>query len=54
MADDDFLEPDVPDYGDEDEYPRARGVDEELPAGEQDEGTGAVAPEEHIGLTPPD
>jgi hypothetical protein len=51
MADDDFLQPDVPDYGDEREHPQARDVDEELPGEELgDDG----APEDDLGLTPPD
>jgi hypothetical protein len=53
MATDDFLEPDVPEYGDEREYPQARDVDEELPEGDTAD-EGPLAPEEHIGLTPPD
>jgi hypothetical protein len=54
MASDDFLQPDVPEYGDEREYPQARDVDEELPEREPEGEEGAIAPEEHIGLTPPD
>jgi hypothetical protein len=50
-ADEDFLQPDVPAYGDEREYPQPRDADEELlerEADEEDEEAGA-APEEHIG-----
>jgi hypothetical protein len=53
MATDDFLEPDVPD-DEEGEYPEARDVDEELPEREAEGEEGPLAPEEHIGLTPPD
>jgi hypothetical protein len=57
MADEDFLQPDVPAYGDEREYPQPPDADEELlerEAREEEEEAGATAPEEHIGLTPPD
>jgi hypothetical protein len=58
MADEDFLHPDVPAYGDEGEYPQPRDADEELlereaHEEEEEEAAGATAPEEHIGLTPP-
>jgi hypothetical protein len=54
MAGDDLLKPDVPEYGDDDEYPQPRGVDEDLPDTEAEETEGGITPEEHIGLTPPD
>jgi hypothetical protein len=57
MADEDFLQPDVPAYSDEGEYPQPRDADEELlerEAHEEEEAAGATALEDHIGLTPPD
>jgi hypothetical protein len=54
MAGDDFLEPDVPEYG-ESESPHARDADAELPDRDSEgEAEGAIAPDERIGLTPPD
>jgi hypothetical protein len=57
MAGEDFLQPGVPAYGDEREYPEPRDADEELlerEAHEEEDEAGATAPEEHIGLMPPD
>lgn len=56
MAGEDFLQPDVPAYGDEREYPEPRDADEELLEREahEEEEAGATAPEEHTGLMPPD
>jgi hypothetical protein len=52
MAGDDFLEPDVPEDGDERTL-AARDVDEELPDRDSEGEEGTLA-QEHIGLTPPD
>jgi hypothetical protein len=57
MAGEDFLQPGVPAYGDEREYPEPRDADEELlerEAHEEEDEAGATAPEEHIGLLAPD
>jgi hypothetical protein len=54
MASDDFLESDVSDDDDDRRYPQAPDVDEELPEREAERERGAIALEEHIGLTPPD
>jgi hypothetical protein len=54
MVGDDFLEPDVPEYGDERAVPQVRDGDEELPERDPEGEEGLLAPEEHIGLTPPD
>jgi hypothetical protein len=54
VAGDDFLKPDAPEHGDEDEYLQPRGVDEEIPNTEAEEKEAGMTPEEHIGLTPPD
>jgi hypothetical protein len=53
MASDDFLQRDVPEYGDDREYPQPRDADEDL-ADREAEGEKRVIAEERIGLTPPD